>query len=166
MFADFCYENLSGSPFSHSKCVVPALAFLAHDSVDFSRPPLAHRISAHGAVLSEQPPWSRPTVSRLMARNRLTSGLSKGVIVIEAAETGGSLQTVRNARRQGRLVAAVEWSGTSRESAGTRRLLAEGAIPVRGPEDVPQLAARLREHKPPILRPREERPGEEQLSLF
>jgi len=126
--------------------------------------PLAHRIAAAGAVLSEQAPETRPNVGRLMARNRLQSALSNAVVVVEAGTEGGSHETAAVARRQGRLVVGVEWPPSDRpERAGVAQLLAAGALPVRGPEDVPDLAARVREH---LSRPRGRRPrGGEQAQL-
>ncbi len=125
--------------------------------------PLAHRIAAQGAVLSELAPEVRPSVPRLMARNRLQSALSKAVVVVEAGAKGGSHQTTDTARRQGRLVVAIEWPPSDcPERAGVAQLLRSGALPVRGPADVPELAARVRAH---VCKPRPGRGRESAAQL-
>ncbi len=127
--------------------------------------PLAARIRRQGAVLSELPPRAQPTVPNLMARNRLTSILSRAVIVVECRLTGGSLATAENARHQGREVYAVNWSDGREEHAGNRMLLQEGALPLHGPQDIRELCLHLRgfrRHTPPP--PREQAQG--QLRLF
>jgi DNA processing protein len=82
---------------------------------------LAERITRHGALLSELMPNAPPRGPQLMARDRLISGLSRAVIVVEASEKSGSLDTAERARKQGRLVYAVPGS------AGTEALLKGGA---------------------------------------
>ncbi len=86
---------------------------------------LAARIVAHGALLSETHPDAVPTSAALVARNRLISGLSCAVIVIETGLTGGSLHTVRFARAQKRPVYAL-----ASDAPGNRQLIAEGARPL------------------------------------
>jgi DNA processing protein len=82
---------------------------------------LAERIAQRGALLSELRPNTPPRGPQLMARDRLVSGLSRAVIVVEAGERSGSLDTAARAQKQGRLVYAVPGS------AGTEQLLAGGA---------------------------------------
>jgi DNA processing protein len=128
---------------------------------------LAAAIVERGALLSELSPKARPSVRTLMARNRLQSALSTAVIVVESGEPGGALQTAEDARRQGRLVYAVDWEEARPETAGNRKLLAGGALPVAAAEGVGELVARLRSHRPgePPRRAKEpDRP--QQLSLF
>jgi len=90
---------------------------------------LTERIAAQGAVLSELHPDTQVRAQHLRARDRITSGLSRAVIVVEARERSGSLDTAARARKQGRLVFAVDIG-----SAGTSRLLSEGAerLPTQG----------------------------------
>ena len=86
---------------------------------------LAHRISKAGVLLSEQPTDRRANGRLLMARNRITSGISKATIVVEAHENSGSLATGKRALRQGRLVFALDVS-----FAGNQELLQTGALPI------------------------------------
>lgn len=85
---------------------------------------LAERICARGALLSEVHPDAPPTGPSLMARDRIQSGLSRAVIVVEAGAPSGSVDTARRARKQGRLVLALPGS------PGTAALLAAGAEPL------------------------------------
>jgi DNA processing protein len=82
---------------------------------------LAEQIAGRGALLSELHPNTPPKGQNLMARDRIISGLSRAVIVVEAGEKSGSLDTAAKAIKQGRLVYAVPGS------AGTDQLLAGGA---------------------------------------
>ncbi|MBM4087231.1 MAG: DNA-processing protein DprA, partial [Planctomycetes bacterium] len=91
---------------------------------------LAEHIAESGAVLSELKPNTPPSAQNLMARDRITSGLSLGVLVVEAAEESGSLDTAKRGERQGRLVLAVDWKGESDARRGNAQLLRHGAIPV------------------------------------
>ena len=69
-------------------------------------------------------------------RNRLISGLTRGVLIVEAAERSGALITARQAAEQGRAVFAVPGPVDSPASAGTNLLIRQGAILVRGVEDI------------------------------
>lgn len=78
---------------------------------------LAERIvNGRGAVLSEFHPNAPPKGPALMSRDRVISGLARGVIVVEAAADSGSLDTARRAQKQGRLVFAVRGGGAGAES--------------------------------------------------
>jgi DNA processing protein len=107
---------------------------------------LARDISQHGAVISEQPPLAHPTVGRLMARNRLQSALSRGVIVVETREKGGAMATAEQAVEQGRNLYAVRWPDSKELAEGTNKLLREGAHAISGPEDVPAVRLELVDH--------------------
>ena len=124
---------------------------------------LAREIAEHGAVISEQPPAAEPSVGRLMARNRLQSGLSRAIIVVESGESGGSMETVQSARRQGRLVCTVDWPQITAKRTGNRKLLAEGARPISDPEQVAGLVTTLYFHQQQRQR---EQAGESQQQLF
>lgn len=89
-----------------------------------------------GAIISEYPVGARTEKKNFPARNRIISGLSQGVIVVEAKEKSGSLITADFALEQGRDVYAVPGSITSIYSAGTNELIKDGAILVTSYEDV------------------------------
>lgn len=114
---------------------------------------LAERIENHGCLLSEFPPGTPAYPANFPQRNRIMSGLSLGVLVIEAGEGSGALITARFAGEQGREVFSVPGPLFSRQSAGTNRLIQEGAKLVMTPEDVVEefshLPLRLKEHTPP-----------------
>jgi DNA processing protein len=97
---------------------------------------LADEVAAAGALISEAPMRQEPLAGMFPARNRIISGLSRGVVIIEAAEESGTLITARHAGEQGRVVFAVPGPVDSPTSAGTNALIREGAVLVRGAEDV------------------------------
>jgi DNA processing protein len=97
---------------------------------------LAQRISEHGLIVSEYEPGVEPAPWRFPARNRIISGLSRAVVVVEARERSGALITVDFALEQGRDVLAVPGEITSRLSAGANALLKLGAAPALGVDDV------------------------------
>lgn len=97
---------------------------------------LAERIAEQGALLSDYAPGRKPDARNFPARNRIISGLSRGVIVVEAPERSGALITADFAADQGRDVMAVPGSILTAASAGCHRLLRDGAKVVTGAADV------------------------------
>lgn len=97
---------------------------------------LAGQIANCGAVLSESHLDQRPVAGLFPQRNRLISGLSLGVLVIEAARNSGALHTARHAMEQGREVLAVPGRIDSLASEGCHDLLRDGATLVRHADDV------------------------------
>ncbi|MFZ3101951.1 MAG: DNA-processing protein DprA [Desulfitobacteriaceae bacterium] len=97
---------------------------------------LAQRILDNGALLSEFTPGTPPEARHFPARNRLISGCSRGVVVVEAAEKSGALITVDFALEQGREVFAVPGPIFSEMSKGTHYLLRLGAKLVARTEDI------------------------------
>ena len=90
---------------------------------------LHHRIAGEGLLLSEFPPGTRPRPGWFPRRNRLVSGLAKVTVVVEAALKSGALVTAAAALEQGREVMAVPGPIHSATSAGTNRLIRDGAAP-------------------------------------
>ncbi|MDO8578834.1 MAG: DNA-processing protein DprA [Dehalococcoidales bacterium] len=99
---------------------------------------LARRITLQGALVSEYPPGTKPRPDYFPRRNRIMSGLSLGVLVVEAGETSGAMITARLALEQNREVFAVPGSILSPASIGTNKLIQEGAKLVRDYRDVLQ----------------------------
>ncbi|HLN32176.1 MAG TPA: DNA-processing protein DprA [Gemmataceae bacterium] len=97
---------------------------------------LADEVAAGGALISEAAMRMEPMAGMFPARNRLISGLSRAVLVIEAAEKSGALITASHAAEQGRTVFAVPGPLDSPASAGTHELLRKGAVLIRGVDDI------------------------------
>lgn len=97
---------------------------------------LAVEVAAAGAVLTESPMGMGPQAGLFPARNRIISGLSRIVLVIEAPEQSGALITATHAGEQGRAVMAVPGPADAESSAGCNALIRDGAILCRGVDDV------------------------------
>ena len=99
---------------------------------------LARRIAQHGAVLSEFPLGRPPDKTSFPIRNRIVSGLSMGVVVVEADRKSGAMITASQAAEQGRVVFAVPGRIDSPGSRGPHGLIRDGARLVEGVEDILQ----------------------------
>lgn len=99
---------------------------------------LAERISNHGAVLSEFPLGRHPDKTTFPMRNRIVSGLSEGVLVVEAGRKSGALITANQALDQGRSVFAVPGRVDSPLSVGAHGLIKNGARLVETVDDILQ----------------------------
>lgn len=97
---------------------------------------LADRIAANGVVLSEYPPGTLPLPFHFPMRNRLISGLSRAVVVIEASDKSGSLITAACAAEQGRDVMAVPGNVLSGRNKGGHALIRDGAKIVECADDI------------------------------
>ena len=97
---------------------------------------LASRVASSGGVISEFPPGTSPQPHHFPLRNRIISGLSRAVIVIEAGERSGSLITAKMAMEQGREVLVVPGNVLSGRNRGGHALIKDGARLVESVEDV------------------------------
>lgn len=97
---------------------------------------LANLIGENHLLVSEYPPMRRPAKMNFPARNRIISGLSQAVLVVEAKEKSGSLITAQFALNEGRDVYSVPGSIFSEWSKGTNQLIQDGAKPVISIDDI------------------------------
>lgn len=125
------------------------------------RPLMEDIFKAQGAAISEMPMGWEPRPRDFPRRNRIISGCSYAVVVIEAAERSGSLHTARFAADQGREVLVVPGSPLDPRSAGSNRLIREGATLVRSSADIMEVLLPLKSQSPqsPLAHPGD-------LSLF
>lgn len=93
-------------------------------------------IAAQGLIVSEQPLGTEPQARHFPRRNRIISGIARGVVVVEANQRSGSLITARLAGDQGREVFAVPGSPLDPRCAGTNSLLKDGAHLVENADDI------------------------------
>ena len=108
--------------------------------IDIIYPPehdkLHGKIAEKGCLVSDQPPGFKPRGQDFPRRNRIISGLSLGVVIVEAAARSGTLTTARFAAEQGRDVFAVPGHPLDPRAEGTNNLIKNGAILVTEPQDV------------------------------
>ncbi|MEL7489875.1 MAG: DNA-processing protein DprA [Pseudomonadota bacterium] len=125
---------------AHEAALAGGTIAVVAGGVDVIYPPeheeLTRAIAAQGAVMSERPPGAQPTARDFPRRNRLISGLSFGVVVVEAAERSGTLITARFALEQGREVFAVPGSPLDPRCQGANRLIRDGATLVQSAQDI------------------------------
>ncbi len=97
---------------------------------------LAKAVAASGGLVTEASMEQEPQAGMFPARNRIISGLSRAVVIVEAAERSGALITATHAGEQGRTVFAVPGAIDNAASAGTNALIRDGAILCRGVDDI------------------------------
>jgi DNA processing protein len=125
---------------AHDSALATGTCAVLAGGVDVIYPPengaLYERIRSEGVVVSEMPVGESPQARHFPRRNRIISGLARGVIVVEAAENSGSLITANYALEQGREVFAVPGSPLDPRAKGTNRLIREGALLTESADDV------------------------------
>ncbi|GAB4424003.1 MAG: DNA-processing protein DprA [Thermodesulfovibrionales bacterium] len=155
LIAERLSSELSGSGFTIVSGMARGIDTIAHISsirsggrtiavlgsgMDMPYPPenrgLMERITTSGYVITEFPLGTRPVKENFPVRNRLISGLSLGVLVVEAAGDSGSLITANYALEQNREVFAVPGNINSLNSAGTNELIKRGAKLIQKPDDI------------------------------
>ena len=125
---------------AHEAALTTGTVAVVAGGVDVVYPPEHQRLQAEigerGCLVSEQPPGFVPRAKDFPRRNRIISGVSLGVVIVEAARRSGTLITARMAAEQGREVFAVPGHPLDPRAEGTNRLLKTGATLVTEPEDV------------------------------
>lgn len=125
---------------AHSAALETGTIAVVAGGIDVIYPPehgeLTREIARRGLVISEMPPGYRPTGRDFPRRNRIISGLSRGVVVVEAAQKSGTLITARYALEHGREVFAVPGSPLDPRSHGTNRLIRDGATLIETADDI------------------------------
>jgi DNA processing protein len=125
---------------AHSAALATGTVAVLAGGVDQVYPPqnagLQAEIAAHGLLLSESPLGTRPVARAFPRRNRIVSGLSVGVVVIEAAARSGSLITAQRAAEQGREVFVVPGSPLDPRYQGSNSLIRDGANLTRDVNDI------------------------------
>jgi DNA processing protein len=125
---------------AHEAAIEHGTVAVLAGGVDNVYPPehaeLQRRIGERGCLISENAPGFVPRAQDFPRRNRIISGISLGVLIVEAARRSGTLITARAAADQGRVVFAVPGHPLDPRSEGTNRLIKDGATLATEPEDV------------------------------
>jgi DNA processing protein len=131
--------------------------------IDIIYPPenraLMEEISQNGAVVTEYPFGAKPEAGYFPARNRIISGLSRGTVIIEAAEDSGSLITAKDTLKQNRKLFAVPGNVGAATSRGPNNLIKQGAALIESADDIlrylgrrtPDIHALTQERSFPVL---------------
>jgi DNA processing protein len=125
---------------AHEAAIERGTAAVLAGGIDYVYPPenaeLMAAIGERGLLLTEMLPGQVPRAEHFPRRNRIISGMSRAVIVVEAAMRSGSLITARLGAEQGREIFAVPGSPLDPRCEGTNRLIREGAMLLTGAQDV------------------------------
>ena len=132
---------------AHAGALEDGTAAVMAGGMDVIYPPqnkdLYEAIREQGLILTEMPPGTQPQARHFPRRNRIISGLSLGVLVVEAAPKSGSLITARMAGEQGREVFAVPGSPLDPRAQGCNRLIRDGAYLTESADDVMEVLSSL-----------------------
>jgi DNA processing protein len=125
---------------AHKGALATGTVAVLAGGIDICYPPehraLYDAVAGEGALVAELPPGTEPLARHFPRRNRIISGLSEGVVVVEAALRSGSLITARLAGEQGREVFAVPGSPLDPRCHGSNNLIRQGAALTEGADDV------------------------------
>ncbi len=125
---------------AHEASLLTGTCAVVAGGIDIIYPPenaaLYEQVRSRGLIVSEMPFGERPQARHFPRRNRLISGLARGVIVVEAAEGSGSLITARFALEQNREIFAIPGSPLDPRAKGTNRLIRDGATLTETADDV------------------------------
>lgn len=140
---------------AHEAALASGTVAVLAGGIDTIYPPeharLQHQIGESGCLISENRPGFVPRAQDFPRRNRIISGVSLGVLIVEAARRSGTLITARMAADQGRSVLAIPGHPLDPRAEGTNQLLKDGATLVTSPDDVVEaLAPMLREASAPF----------------
>lgn len=138
---------------AHEASIATGSIAVVAGGIDHVYPPehaeLRARLVADGCLVAEQPPGFIPRAQDFPRRNRIISGISLGVIIVEAAKRSGSLVTARMAGEQGREVMAVPGHPLDPRAEGTNGLLKQGATMVLTANDVLETIGPMRSFREP-----------------
>jgi len=144
---------------AHEGAMETGTAAVLGGGVDVPYPPeneaLHRTMRERGALVSEVEPGTAPLARHFPRRNRIISGIARGIVVVEASPRSGSLITARLALEQGREVFAVPGSPLDPRARGTNRLIREGATMTESADDVLRV---LNERRAPALAERRPQP--------
>ncbi len=125
---------------AHEGALATGTVAVVAGGIDTVYPPenalLQEQIGTVGAIIAETPIGTRPLARHFPRRNRLISGISRGVLVVDAARRSGSLITARCALEQGREVFAIPGSPLDPRSGGANHLLRQGAVLTESAADI------------------------------
>ncbi len=137
---------------AHEAALTRGTIAVIANGIDVIYPPenagLQNSIAGEGLLISEMAPGTEPRENSFPRRNRIISGMSLAVIIVEAALRSGSLITARLANEQGREVFAVPGSPIDPRAAGTNRLITEGAHLLTRSQEVIEVLLPMRERLP------------------
>ena len=138
---------------AHEAALATGTVAVLAGGIDHIYPPehadLYARIASDGCLVAEQPPGYNPRGQDFPRRNRIISGISLGVVIVEAAKRSGSLTTARMAGEQGREVMAVPGHPLDPRAEGTNGLLKQGASMVTELKDILDIVAPMTADRPP-----------------